>query len=161
MTRHRFVPRYRGVAWTAVGVGGSLATVGVIAAMASLPLATGVFGVVAGAAYLLSPTWRMTAVVDDEQLVVERGTRRLFELPWREVVRVIAAPSSRTCFVDGGAAERNFLVPGDGAPAPYDLTDREALYDAILARVPADRVQIVDSLEDVMRPEPRARKKES
>ena len=42
-------------------------------------------------------------------------------------MRVVAAPTTHTCFVDGGAPERSLLVPGDGAPAPYDLEDREAL----------------------------------
>ena len=38
-------------------------------------------------------------------------------------------------------------MPGDGAPAPYDIVDRKALYEAILARVPADKVQTVSSLD--------------
>jgi hypothetical protein len=39
------------------------------------------------------------------------------------------------------------LVPGDGAPAPYDIADRQALVEAILAHAPAGKVQIVASLE--------------
>lgn len=145
-SRHRFVPRYRGVAWTAVGVGGSLATVGAIAA-ALVPIATGAIGIAAGLAYLASPTWRLEVVVDDHQLaVVGRGGPR-FELPWTDVVKVIAAPAHHTCFVDGGTPARSLLVPGVGAPAPYDLRDRARLYDTIVAHVPADRVEIVESLE--------------
>lgn len=147
-SRHRFVPRYRGVAWTAVGVGGSLATVGAIAAVVA-PIAAGVLGIAAGLAYLASPAWRLEVVVDDEQLaVVGRGGTR-FAVPWSEVQQVFAAPDHHTCFVDGGGPERSLLVPGVGAPAPYDLRDRARLYDAILAHVPADRVLFVGSLEEL------------
>ena len=48
---------------------------------------------------------------------------------------------------DGGAPERSLLVPGDGAPAPYDIEDKPALYAAILAAVPADRVETVETIE--------------
>lgn len=145
-SRHRFVPRYRGVAWTAVGIGGSLATVGAIAAVL-VPIASGAIGIAAGLAYLASPTWRLEVVVDEHQLAVvgPRGPR--FKLPWTDVVKVIAAPAHHTCFVDGGAPARSLLVPGVGAPAPYDLRDRARLYDTIVAHVPADRVEIVESLE--------------
>jgi len=54
-------------------------------------------------------------------------------------VRVVASPATSSCFIDGGAPERSLLVPGDGAPAPYDIADRAALVEAILARVPATR----------------------
>ena len=56
-------------------------------------------------------------------------------------------PTTHTCFVDGGAPERSLLVPGDGAPAPYDIEERRALFDAILAHVPPERVTTVESLE--------------
>jgi len=62
-------------------------------------------------------------------------------------VRVVASPTTKSCFVDGGAPEKSLLVPGDGAPAPYDLERRAALFDAIIAHVPADRVQTVETLE--------------
>jgi hypothetical protein len=40
-------------------------------------------------------------------------------------------------------------VPGDGAPAPYDIADRAALVEAILAHVAADKVQTVASLDQI------------
>jgi hypothetical protein len=90
-------------------------------------------------------------VVDDAGLEV-RGPKALrFRLPWREVSRVIASPSTHTCFVDGGAPERSLLVPGVGAPAPYDLDDKPALYEAILAHVDAEKVETVETLEAVKR----------
>lgn len=147
MRVHRFRPRYRGVAWTAVGVGGTLATVAATADLLGLPLVSGLIGVAFGAAYLASPTWRLAVTVDDDGLEVGTPRRRRFRLAWGDVVRVVASPATATCFVDGGAPERSLLVPGDGAPAGYDLDDRPALVEAILAHVPAERVQLVDTLE--------------
>jgi hypothetical protein len=63
------------------------------------------------------------------------------------VSRFRRRPATSTCFVDGGAPERSLLVPGDGAPAPYDIADRQALVGAILAHVLAGKVQIVASLD--------------
>jgi hypothetical protein len=135
-----------------MGVGGSIAVVASILGFAALPLATGALGVVLGAAYLASPTWRIAVTIDDDGLTVGSPKRQRFRLAWHEIVRVIASPATSTCFVDGGAPERSLLVPGVGAPAPYDITDRKALVEAILAHVPADKVQIVGSLEAVDSP---------
>lgn len=144
-----FRPRYRGLAWTSMGVGGSVAVVASLVGFAAVPLVTGALGVVLGAAYFASPTWRLAVTIDDEGLSVGSPARLRFRLAWHEVVKVIASPATSTCFVDGGAPERSLLVPGEGAPAPYDIADRKALVEAILARVPADKVQTVASLEQV------------
>lgn len=149
MATHRFRPRYRGVAWTSVGVGGSLAVVAASVGFVMLPLVTGAIGIVAGAAYLASPTWRLAVTVDDDGLEVGTPKRRRFRIAWSDVVKVIAAPATHTCFVDGGAPERSLLVPGVGAPAPYDLEDREGLVRAILAHVPDAKIERVESLEAV------------
>lgn len=144
----RFQPRYRGLAMAALGVGGTLGVVSIAALGAALlPLATGVAGVALGAGYLVSPTWRLEVVVDDEALEVRSPKASKFRLPWSEVVRVVASPTTNTCYVDGGGPERSLIVPGDGANAPYDIADKPALYAAILARVPAEKVQTVDTLE--------------
>jgi hypothetical protein len=156
-TRHRFRPRYRGVAWTATAVGGSLAVVSAGLGFLTIPLVTGAIGVAMGAAYLASPTWRLAVTIDDDGLEVGSPARRRFRIAWSDVVRVVASPATHTCFVDGGAPERSLLVPGLGAPAPYDLEDRPALVAAILAHVPPDRVTTVDSLEQAreqLRPAP-------
>ncbi|MDX2087319.1 MAG: hypothetical protein SFX73_05695 [Kofleriaceae bacterium] len=146
MTSHRFRPRYRGVAWTAIGVGGSLTGIALALGIAALPLATGLVGVAFGAAYLGSPTWRYAVRVDDDGLEVRAKDVTKFKLAWGDIVRVIASPTTHTCFVDGGEPARSLLVPGDGAPAPYDLEDRPALVAAILARVPSDKVTLVETL---------------
>lgn len=144
----RFVPRFRGIAWSAIGVGGALATIAVAAMSAALlPLVTGAAGVVLGAAYLASPTWRLEVAVDDDGLEVRAPRGPRFRLRWAEVVRVVASPSTHTCYVDGGSAARSLVVPGDGAPAPYDIADKAALYDAIVARVDPSKVTTVDTLE--------------
>ncbi len=61
-------------------------------------------------------------------------------------VKVVSSPTTNTCFVDGGTPETSLLVPGDGAPAPYDIENKRALCDAILAHVAAEKVRTVDTL---------------
>ena len=144
MARYRLRPRYRGIAWTAIGIGGVLGGLAIAALGAAiLPLATGAFGVVAGSAYLMSPAWRLEVVTDDSGLEL---TGR-FKLAWSDIVRVVASPSTRTCFVDGGEPAKSLIVPGIGAPAPYDIVNKQALYDEILAHVAADKVTTVETLE--------------
>lgn len=142
-----FRPRYRALAWSSIGVGGAVAGVAAALGLVTVPLVTGALGIALGAAYLRSPTWRITVTVDDSGLRVGSPSKLRFQLSWADVIRVIASPSTSSCFVDGGSPERSLLVPGDGAPAPYDIADRAALVEAILAHVPADRVQTVATLE--------------
>jgi hypothetical protein len=151
MPRFRFRPRYRGIAWTTVGLGGSLAVVATALGFLTLPLVTGVIGIGIGAAYLGSPTWKLEVIVDDEALEVTSPKRSRFRLPWADVVKVTASPTTNTCFVDGGSSDKSLLVPGDGAPAPYDIIDRDKLLAEILARVPADKVETVETLEQAKR----------
>jgi hypothetical protein len=143
----RFRPRFRGLAWGSVGVGGALGAV-TIATLggAIVPLATGAVGMVLGAAYLMSPTWKLEVVLDDAALEVRSAKASRFRLAWGDVVKVVAAED--TCFVDGGAPERSLLVPGPGAPAPYDLEDKRALVAEILAHVDPAKVRKVASLQE-------------
>jgi hypothetical protein len=124
-----------------------MAVVAAILGFATVPLATGALGVALGAAYLASPTWRISVTIDEDGLAVGSPRRQRFRLAWNDIVRVVASTATSTCFVDGGSPERSLLVPGVGAPAPYDIADRKALVEAILAHVPADKVQRVESLE--------------
>lgn len=146
MSIHRFRPRYGKMAWASIGVGVPVAAVGAIAAVA-VPIGAGVLAIGAGIAYLVSPAWRLEVAVDDAGLIVRSPAKTRFQLAWADVVKVIASPTTKTCFVDGGAPEKSVLVPGVGAPAPYDLADKAALFDTILAHVPADRVTEVERLE--------------
>jgi hypothetical protein len=109
-------------------------------------LGSGIAGVLLGSLYLLSPTWKIEVVAGDEALEVSSRGDRKFLLRWDQVERVIASPSTRTCFVDGGDPARSLLVPGDDAPAPYAIEDRDRLYELILARVEPDRVTEVGTL---------------
>jgi hypothetical protein len=157
MARHRFKPRYRGVAWASIGVGGSLVIVASAVGFVLVPMITGVVGVAAGLAYFGSPTWKLAVTTDDEGLEVGSPTRRRFRIAWSEVVKVIASPSTSSCFLDGGDPAKSLLVPGVGAPAPYDLEDRPGLIAAILAHVPAEKVETVELLELVgVTPKPAA-----
>jgi hypothetical protein len=146
-TRFRFRPRYRGIAWTSIGVGGSLAAIATGLGVVMLPLVSGAIGVGFGAAYLASPAWRLAVTIDETGLSVGSATRLRFRLAWADVVKVVASPTTHTCYVDGGAPENSLLVPGVGASAPYAIENRAALYDAIVAHVAADRVRTVDTLE--------------
>jgi len=74
--------------------------------------------------------------------------KQRFRLAWQDVVKVIAAPDKHTCFVDGGDPAKSLLVPGDGAPAPYDIEDKQALVAWILAHVAAEKIEKVASLAD-------------
>ena len=143
----RFRPRYRGIAWSSIGVGGAIATAASILGFVAVPLASGLIGIGLGAAYLASPTWRLAVTIDDTGLTVGSPARQRFQLDWTDVVRVVASPTTHTCFVDGGAPEKSLLVPGVGAPAPYDIEDKAKLVEAILAHVAKDKIQTVDSLE--------------
>lgn len=142
-----FRPRYRGLAWSSIGVGGGIAALAVALGAVTVPLVSGVLGIALGAAYLASPTWRIAVTVDETGLRVGSPRRERFALAWGDIVRVVASPTTQSCFVDGGAPERSLLVPGDGAPAPYDIADRGALFDTILAHVAADKVRTVESLD--------------
>jgi hypothetical protein len=143
----RFRARYRGLALSALGIGGTLGAVSVaVLGAALLPLATGVAGVALGAGYLLSPTWRLEVVVDDEALEVRGPNGSKFKLTWGEVVRVVASDENKTCFVDGGVPEKSLIVPGDGMPAPYDIENKAELYATILSHVPAEKVRPVNEV---------------
>ena len=145
--RFRFRPRYRGVAWTAIAVGAAIAAVAALAGLPWPAIAAGVAGVALGAFYLVSPTWSIEVAVDDAALEVLQNGDRRFRLPWSQVKEVVASPATKTCFVDGGDADSSLLVPGEGAPAPYAISDKEALYDFITSHVAADRVVEVALLE--------------
>jgi hypothetical protein len=144
----RFRPRYPSLAWSSVGVGGVLASVSLLVlGGALLPLATGALGVALGAGYMLSPSWKLVVIVDDAGLEVKSPTASKFRVAWADIVRVVSSPATHTCFVDGGSPAKSLVVPGLGAPAPYDIENKVALCDAILAHVPADRVETVASLD--------------
>jgi hypothetical protein len=146
----RFLPRFRNLALGSIALGTVLLAVGAAGldgGVQAAALLGGALGVLLGAGYLVSPTWRIVVHVDDEALEVTSGGDRRFRLPWPEVREVVASPATRTCFVDGGEPERSLLVPGDGAPAPYDIQDRAALYEEILRHVPPARVREVELLE--------------
>ena len=112
-----------------------------------VPLVTGAAGVVLGSGYLLSPTWKLAVVIDYDGFEVGTPRQTKFRVAWQDVARVVASPSTHTCFVDAGVPEKSLLVPGVGAPAPYDLENRAALVAAILAHVDPAKVTTVETLE--------------
>jgi hypothetical protein len=145
-----FRPRFRALAWTASGLGAgamTLASLGLLGPGQLIGWIVGGIGAALGPLYAVSPAWRLIVAVDEHGLAVRRGETPRFQLPWNEVVRVVWSPATSTMFVDGGSPARSLLVPGYGATAPYDLERKPELCRAIVARVPADRVIEVDSLE--------------
>jgi hypothetical protein len=148
--RFRIRPRFRWFAYGLIAVGALYATspwlLGTGAAR-GMAIGLGAMGVLLGGLYLLSPAWRMVIVVGDPgiELLTARGDRR-FLVPWSEIARVVASPTTKTAFVDGGEPGRSLIVPGRGAAAPYAVDRPRELYDAILARVPADKVEEVELL---------------
>jgi hypothetical protein len=153
LARYRFRPRHRGVAAVAGGVGAALIAVGLIfaGATASFPLIAGIAGVALAGAYFASPTWRYAVTADADGLAVVSGSRTKFRLRWADVVHVVASPTTKTCFVDGGEPGVSLLVPGDGAPAPYAIEDRAVLYDRIVASVDPAKISTVETLEAEVR----------
>lgn len=145
----RFRPRYRGLALGSLAVGLILVAAGLAldGATRTLALAGGGLGMVLGGLYLRSPAWRIAVHVDDDSIEVTAGGARRFLLAWGDITEVVASPSTHTCFVDGGEPDRSLLVPGDGAPAPYDIEDKATLYDFIVAHVDRTRVREVEILQ--------------
>jgi hypothetical protein len=149
VTSFRFRPRYRALAIGAIGLGALIALAGVLAGrdFRTFSLVAGAVGASLGVLYLLSPAWKIVVHVDDDAIEVTSKGERRFRLPWSEVEAVVASPSTKTCFVNGGAPERSLLVPGPGAPAPYEIENRGPLFDAIVAHVGKDRIREVTLLE--------------
>ena len=145
----RFRPRYKSLAAGAIGIGAILVGAALFTSSGTRLLAVGggSMGIALGLMYLLSPAWRLVVHVDDDALeVTSRGDRR-FRLLWADVAEVVASPSTKTCFVNGGTPDRSLLVPGSGAPAPYAIEGRAELYDAITAHVAKERIREVVLLE--------------
>lgn len=145
-TCYRFRPRFRGLALGSLTLGLGLVALGGALAIPAALVGGGI-GMVLGGLYLRSPAWRIAVHVDDDALEVTAGSERRFLLPWSDVKELVASPSTKTCFVDGGDPERSLLVPGVGAPAPYDIDGKADLYDQIVARVAKEKVREVALLE--------------
>lgn len=152
MAEFQLRPRYRALAIAAMATGGALDVVAlVVLGGALLPVVTGAIGVLLGGGYLVSPMWRWEVVVDDAGVALRSKKGERFRVAWSDVREVVASPATKTCFVDGGEPGKSFIVPGDGAPAPYDIERKAELYDAILAHVEVAKVREVATLEEAKR----------
>ena len=125
------------MALSAIGLGGGIGLFGMVLA-AVVPIIAGAIGTALGTAYMMSPSWKLTVETNSECIEVRSGDTVKFRLLWTSVVKVVAATSSPSAFVDGGAPERSLLIPGDGAPAPYQIENAAALIEEILKRVEPD-----------------------
>ena len=153
--RFRFRPRRPMVAAVAALLGlGLVASALLDAPLPGTAIATGAGGMALGAAvaalalvYLLSPAWKTVVVADDAGLQVETSGGRGFQLPWTDVVRVVAVPARAAAFIDGGTPRRSLLLPGAGARGAYRIEGQARLLELVRQRVPADRVVEVPRLK--------------
>ena len=146
LARYRFRPAHPGVAGLAALLGGGLLAGGLVAGSGAAVLVLGGFGVVMAALYMVSPVWRTEVRTDETGIeVVARGERR-FRIRWADVVRVVAAPRSKSAFLDGGEPGRSLLLPGPGARAPYRIENQPALFQELMDRTPTGRVIEVERL---------------
>jgi hypothetical protein len=148
--RFRLRPRWSWLPWAIGGFGAALIAFAWIAAVPvrtrGVETATGLILGALAVLYARSPLWRSDVVVDEVGLKIAgpRGVR--LALAWSEVVKVRAAPATKTCYIDAGMPAKSFLLPGPGAAAPYRVERREALYDRIVAAC-AGRVDEVPELD--------------
>lgn len=143
--RFRFRPGRPVTAAAAALLGGGLLVSGLVAG-AWAWAAAGALPVALALLYFRSPAWRTEVLVDDDALEVQMRGERRFHLPWREVARVVASPSTGTAFIDGGSAGRSLLLPGRGARAPYRIERQPELFASILAHVAPERITRVERL---------------
>ncbi len=149
-------PRYAGLSYLALAVSISF---GVLALSFNLSpqvrnvaLGICVVGLGLAVAYQLSPVRRLQVVVSPQGIGLQSGEHQRFFLPWSQVKQVIASPQTSTCYVDGGSSEHSIIVPGVGAPAPYDIVNKLELYKEILRYTPESAIRYVESLETSKEP---------
>lgn len=151
----RFRPRLTALPWAVMSIGVAMMLLGLFVvggAARQFCLWMGVIGVALALLYRGSPAWKLEVIVGDDALEVRRGDETRLRLPWSEVRRLVASPSTDTCFVDGGTAKNSLLVPGPGAPGPYQIERRAELCALIRARVAPEKIHDVSSL-DALSPE--------
>lgn len=149
MPEFRLRPRYRLLPASAAGIGGGIAVFGALQGPFAL-VAVGGAAMAMGAAYWFSPTWKIRLVTTDEELQFHTSRGRINRLPWAQVRRVFVDRVHGTCLVVGSNAETSLIVPGVGAPAPYDINNKAALFAEIMARVAPSRQREVASIEQAI-----------
>ncbi len=145
----RFRPRVRRLPVGSIALGVIMVAIGLLPSAATARaflIGAGTTGVVLGVLYLASPTWRLVVVATDDELRVVRGDEERLALAWGSIREVIAIENGRACFVDGGDPQKSLLVPGPGAPAPYQIERAGELYALILQKVPSERIRFVEDL---------------
>jgi hypothetical protein len=95
---------------------------------------------------LWSPSWRMQLITSDTGLTFQKanGTHRF--VGWNDVKRLLVAPN-QTCLMVGTDAETSLIIPGLGAPAPYDIQDKAALFAEVTAKVASSKQRKVETIE--------------
>ncbi|MBP9086529.1 MAG: hypothetical protein KBG15_10460 [Kofleriaceae bacterium] len=148
MAHYRLRPRYRVLPASAASIGAVIAAFGALQGPFAL-VAVGGAATALGAAYWFSPTWKIRLVTspDELQFHTARGVK---SLPWTQVRKLFIDRAHRTCLIVGSNAETSVIVPGIGAPAPYDIENKSELFDEIVSYVPAARQRDVASVEEAI-----------
>jgi hypothetical protein len=146
MAEYRLRPRFRLLPLSAAGIGTSVAVVGVVQSAVAL-IAVGGTATALAAGYWFSPTWKMRIVTSPDELQFHKTRDRITKIAWRDIRRVFVDRVHHTCLVVGRNADSSLIVPGVGAPAPYDIDDKRALFDEIVANVATEKLRDVDSIE--------------
>jgi hypothetical protein len=148
MATYRLLPRYRWLATAAGLLGLAIAVVGFARSHWTL-CGIGGFAIVLGAAYLLSPSWRIRLVTSEDALEFAKPNGTVDRIAWTDIKRLLIA-GNQTCLLVGTTAKTSLIVPGLGAPAPYDIENKAALFAEIVARVPVAAHIKVDSVESAI-----------
>lgn len=148
MAQYRLRPRYRLLPASAASIGAMIAAFGALQGPFAL-VAVGGAATALGAAYWFSPTWKIRLVTsaDELQFHTARGVK---SLRWSQVRRLFVDRVHRTCLIVGSGAETSLIVPGVGAPAPYDIENKSELFDEIVAAVATARQRDVTSIEEAI-----------
>jgi hypothetical protein len=145
MANYRLLPRYRSLPIAAAGLGVAIAAVGAFRGTWSL-CAIGGIAVALAAAYLWSPSWRMQLITSDTGLTFQKANGAQRFVAWNDVKRLLVAPN-QTCLMVGTDAETSLIVPGLGAPAPYDIQNKAALFAEMTAKVANSKQRTVETIE--------------
>ncbi len=145
MNSYPFSPRFKFVAYAAL-VLGAVALTGAIIAGGVSGWVIGLLCISSGAAYLLSPAWKIVIETNENGITVFQKQKTRFSLPWSSVERFLVMPDEKAAFVDGGSPEKSVLIPGPGAQAGYQIVEKAALIREISKRIPAHRIKAVENL---------------
>ena len=144
-------PRFVFLAGTTIVIGFLFFIAGIVLEEQTLMIIIGLVGIILSSLYLFSSAWKLYIHVDKTAIeVIDHKNKVHVTLPWNEIEKVIASPSTHTCYIDSGDTRSSILIPGVGATASYSIKYHKELFHLILNHVPDNRVLYVDLLEEYL-----------